>query len=105
MRKLSEILFYRGEEGEICRFCYSAENTKENPLLSICKCTGSLGFVHFICLKGWLNFKLLVKKQANLASYFWKSFECEICKEMYPGMKIPLYSLFNRGHFPQWNKV
>lgn len=73
-------------DNEMCRFCHAEEHTNENPLLSICNCTGSLRFVHFKCLKVWLNFKLATKKQAYLTSYFWKSFECEICKLQYPGI-------------------
>jgi len=70
--------------GELCRICHSEEHNLENPLLSVCKCTGSLQFVHYKCLKTWLNYKLTIKKQTHIHSYFYKSFECEICKCAYP---------------------
>ena len=70
--------------GDVCRFCYSGDSTTENPLLSICNCTGSLRFIHYKCLKTWLTTKLVVKKQDNLWSYYMMSFECEICKTSYP---------------------
>jgi len=34
----------------------------------------------------WLNAKKNVKNGDNYISYFWKSFECEICKTAYPLM-------------------
>ena len=49
-----------------------------------CKCSGSVGFVHFKCLKSWLNLKVTQKQQGNILSLFWRSFECEICKHAYP---------------------
>jgi hypothetical protein len=41
-------------------------------------------FIHFQCLKSWLNLKLMQKETPELASYYWKTFECEICKSIYP---------------------
>lgn len=34
----------------------------------------------------WLNAKKSIKNGGNFISYFWKSFECEICKSAYPLM-------------------
>jgi len=82
--------------GELCKICHLEENSISNPLLSICHCTGSMRFVHYNCLKTWVNYKLIIKKQEHLNSYCWKSFECEICKTpydssiMYCGMEYPL---------------
>ena len=41
-------------------------------------------FIHFECLKSWLNLKLIKREMPELASYYWKTFECEICKTIYP---------------------
>jgi hypothetical protein len=30
-----------------CRFCWGNESTPENPCIVPCKCTGSVGFIHF----------------------------------------------------------
>lgn len=49
-----------------------------------CKCSGSVGFVHFKCLKSWLDTKVIVKSQGNIQTLFWRSFECELCKHAYP---------------------
>jgi len=67
-----------------CRFCWSNEQTKENPLLNSCKCAGSVRFIHYECLKMWLRTKMQTKEEETLISYTWKVFECEICKKPYP---------------------
>ncbi len=69
---------------EVCRICYSDIHLAENPLLSVCNCTGTLRFIHYKCLQAWLATKLTVKKQGNVTSYYLKSLECEICKSSYP---------------------
>ena len=69
-----------------CRFCWQTQATKENPLLKSCLCAGSVGCVHLDCLKSWLEIKKVSKISKNLDSYYWKSFECEICKKAYPLM-------------------
>ena len=38
-------------EGAFCRFCWDNENIITNPMLKVCKCSGGVGFVHFVCLK------------------------------------------------------
>lgn len=38
------------------------------------------------CLKSWLEVKRQNKVLQNFSSYFWKTFECEICKKAYPLM-------------------
>ncbi|XP_070385496.1 E3 ubiquitin-protein ligase MARCHF8-like [Dermacentor albipictus] len=39
--------------GPMCRICH--EGDQENPLVSPCSCTGTIGFVHVSCLEPWLN--------------------------------------------------
>lgn len=72
------------DESDLCRICFSSTNTKANPLFAPCKCTGTVKFVHFACLKSWLNLKLVSQLTPSLRYYYWKSFECEICKKIYP---------------------
>jgi hypothetical protein len=38
-----------------CKICWSDEQSSENPLLSSCKCDGSVRYIHFNCLKYWLK--------------------------------------------------
>ena len=58
-------------EKKICRICYSEENTdsKEAPeikLISPCKCKGTSQYIHFSCLRQWLESKRVALK-VNLA--------------------------------------
>jgi hypothetical protein len=69
-----------------CKFCWMPGTSSEDPLLCICKCAGSVGYIHYNCLKRWLDNKKTVKEGDNYQSIFWKSFECEICKKAYPLM-------------------
>ena len=71
-----------------CRICWDSNDTKENPLILACKCKGSVGLIHFDCLKSWVltqkQEKPLSASNMNVRSFYWKKFECEICKTMYP---------------------
>lgn len=69
-----------------CRFCWTSGACEENPLLGSCKCAGSVGFIHLKCLCSWLEVKRQAKTSQNFSTFFWKSFECEICKNAYPLM-------------------
>ncbi len=71
-------------EKPFCRFCWCHEITFANPLLSSCNCNGGIKFIHFMCLKEWLNTKRQVKEQQTMATLCYKSFECELCKTPYP---------------------
>jgi len=69
-----------------CRFCWENWSTVEDPLITPCKCAGSVGLLHYSCLCKWLEGKVSKKTHADdtVTSYSWKSFECEICKQAYP---------------------
>jgi len=72
-------------EGDICRICLFNTVEESNPILSLCKCKGSVNVLHLKCLKLWLEQKLTKKEiQKPGISYTIKSFNCEICKEPYP---------------------
>lgn len=78
---------HRDDEQEYkCRFCWMANATEENPLLQCCRCAGTVGCIHLECLKSWLEVKRQSKESTNFSSFFWKTFECEICKKAYPLM-------------------
>ncbi len=66
------------------RFCWSAEESDENPKLRPCKCSGSVGFIHYQYLKAWMNTKVSEKAQGATVTQTWKTFECELCKESFP---------------------
>lgn len=79
------------DENDLCRICFCEAESKANPLLSLCKCTGTMKFLHYSCLKSWIDLKLETKHSASLIEYSWKFFECEICRTPYP------YSLSHAG--------
>ena len=67
-----------------CRICYRNDSDINDPLISPCKCSGSMGYIHFKCLKSCIDAKIQKKKEENFISYTWKSFNCEICLYPYP---------------------
>ena len=79
-----------------CRICYLLNSDIENPLISPCKCSGSMKFIHFKCLKHCIEVNLTKKIEQNYKYYYWKNYSCEICKEEYPKyikIKDSLYPL------------
>ena len=79
-----------------CRICFLTNSDEENPLISPCKCNGSMKNIHFLCLKKCIEIKIVKKSEQNYKFYSWKSFSCEICKSEYPKyirIKDSLYSL------------
>ena len=68
----------------LCRFCLQSENENE-PLISPCKCTGSMKRIHINCLRYWLTSKFEAIGNNQIVFLIQKdSLICEICKERYP---------------------
>lgn len=85
-------------EDIMCRFCWIGEQTEENPIIGSCKCAGSIKYIHFKCLKLWLDSKVNKKNDTDCHSTLnWKTFECELCKLPYP------YTFMFKGK--RWNLV
>ena len=78
-----------------CRFCWNSAADNVNPLMIYCHCAGSVKYIHFHCLQNWLNTRRQEKASANFATYFWKAFECEICKKAYPLMMKSKGTMYN----------
>jgi len=55
-----------------CKICWCDDQTIENPLLSSCKCDGSVRYIHYNCLKHWLKQKMTLKEEESCNSYTWK---------------------------------
>ena len=76
-----------GAEEKVCRFCWAGEEDAEgDPLILACKCRGTVGLIHFSCLKNWIATQRMQRETTTdqVQSYYWKKFECEICKQSYP---------------------
>lgn len=72
---------------KLCKYCLLedvSDDPLENKMLYPCDCSGSSAGVHFICLKNWIQYKILAKNNHNVATYQWKKLECEICLRPFP---------------------
>lgn len=69
---------------QVCRICLGEENTKADPLLSPCKCAGTMRMIHLECLREWLNSKRTQKDGDQVVTYCWKAIECELCQVRFP---------------------
>jgi E3 ubiquitin-protein ligase DOA10 len=72
----------------VCRICLSDDISAENPLISPCKCSGTMKMIHIECLRSWLNSKCSIKDNDSVKTYCWKAMECELCKHRLPD-RIP----------------
>ncbi|XP_041362282.1 E3 ubiquitin-protein ligase MARCHF8-like [Gigantopelta aegis] len=68
---------------DICRICH-CESEVNNKLISPCLCSGSLKFVHLICLQKWIKSS--------------EKIECELCKFQY-------IMTSKTKPFDQWEKL
>ena len=98
---------YNGTKNKYCRICYMEENDpNENPLLNPCICSGSLKFIHYACLKHWINNKCYSKIEINddCSILNVKPVECELCKTKFPDLIIKNGNVFNISEFkPDYN--
>ena len=72
---------------QLCRACLDFE-TPENKMLSPCKCTGSIEYIHEECLKKWI-----LSKSSDP-----KSSSCEICQHEFK-MEVHTKKIL------LWNKI
>ena len=79
-------------EQNVCRICLCTENedneefnpTDINPLISPCKCTGTISYIHLKCLRGWLESKCTRKVHRKHVMVKFKKMDCELCKVTFP---------------------
>ncbi|XP_049790342.1 E3 ubiquitin-protein ligase MARCHF2-like [Schistocerca nitens] len=77
MREIRVFSESSGELSRSCRICLMGDNGE--PLVSPCKCRGSMGMVHLSCLERWLS--------QHSRNY------CELCLFEFPVTRIPRYSV------------
>ena len=90
-------------KNKVCRICYMEEDSDDpnNPLLQPCICSGSMKYIHYTCLKHWINNKCYVQIEKNegCAIYMIRPVECELCKTKLPdfirkkGILFPILEL------------
>lgn len=62
-------------EGQ-CRICFEQSDSMENPLLSLCKCSGSVKYIHFDCLKDWISNNVKKDQSSNCLHYSFFETKC-----------------------------
>ena len=92
--KLADILNLRiatesSEEGGVtfklpCRICLSEVYLPDNPLISPCKCAGTMKYIHLTCLQMCLKSKINTRSSDSALSFSWKTMSCDLCKKPYP---------------------
>ena len=74
-----------GPDPKNCRICFVDEDEADNPLVTVCKCSGSMKYIHYNCLKMWLKNKMVAKENNFSYTFNLKNLECELCKTELPG--------------------
>ena len=78
---------------KICRICFQEEEKidMENPLINPCTCKGSMKYIHYKCLKNWLESKIRSSPLSSVEledkigmCYCTNDLICELCKTKFP---------------------
>lgn len=73
--------------GKMCKICLSGSESTDNPLISPCKCDGSMKFVHFECLQKWAWNKINLIRKINVQIINLEEVNCELCLSEIEGFK------------------
>jgi len=68
------------KETHTCRICLDEESEEGDFFVSPCKCSGTAEFVHFNCLKYWIDKKIKLTHTKHATTIVWEKLQCEICK-------------------------
>lgn len=63
----------------VCRICLCEEDDGNDPIVTPCKCTGTLREVHVKCFNKWLSKHVVCKESVNMYSIVWDQLKCELC--------------------------
>ena len=78
----------RGEANR-CRICLGTDSREPNPLISLpCKCIGTVELIHVACFQQWMRSKVTVQQSPYVSAYSWTPFECDVCKQKFPGIVL-----------------
>ena len=100
----SQSIQRKQSKNKICRICYMEEDGPDiNPLLDPCICAGSMKYIHYKCLRHWINNKCYSKiennNNNNCCIYKIKPIECELCKTKFPDLIIKNETMYNISEF------
>uniref|UniRef100_A0A1I7U3U2 RING-CH-type domain-containing protein n=1 Tax=Caenorhabditis tropicalis TaxID=1561998 RepID=A0A1I7U3U2_9PELO len=68
----SSKLSLQSASANMCRICHTSSSTRSNPLISPCRCSGTLLFVHKACVVRWLEMstrKMVPSPRCELCGY------------------------------------
>lgn len=71
-------------ESSICRICLLEGSDEDDPLISPCKCKGSIEYVHLGCIRHWIHDRMKLPEVSGRRGYFFRPLTCELCKTPYP---------------------
>ena len=54
-----------------------------NPLITPCQCSGTVRYIHLLCLKTWLSKQIKASINDFSVTINWKPLFCEMCKANY----------------------
>ena len=87
------------KKNRVCRICYGDDTSQDDPLISSCICKGSMKYIHYKCLKNWLNSKIESEMEESSDNetiiYSTKDLRCELCKTKFPDYVKIKDKLFN----------
>jgi hypothetical protein len=70
-----------------CRICLGSDSKGQNPLISLpCRCIGTVELIHVVCFQQWMRSKVTVQMSPCVSVYSWTPFECDVCKQKFPGI-------------------
>lgn len=72
----------KNENEHICRICLEPGQTT-NPLITPCHCSGTVKYIHLLCLKTWLSKQIKAVVNDFSVTINWKPLFCEMCKAHY----------------------
>lgn len=78
-----------------CRICFRGDSDQNDPLISPCKCSGSMKYIHYKCLKQCIETKITKKIGEGYTFVVWKNYECEICLSEYPKLFKYKHKIYN----------
>jgi hypothetical protein len=75
------------EEEFNCRYCLLdsiCEDEVDDLLIHPCDCSGGSEYVHVLCLRRWIEKKIVSENSKKLITYKINNLECEVCKKKWP---------------------
>ena len=70
-----------------CKYCLE-EESPDDPLITPCKCSGTMSYVHLNCLQKWAKEKISKIENDYITIYTWEDLVCDLCKTPIPSILL-----------------